>query len=280
MEFGGERTTVPRSGRRDDVVSLAAMNDASVTRFYDHFTADYHLIYGDWASAMARQGKALDAVIRSALGAGSATVLDCACGIGTQAVGLAMQGHRVTGTDISPAAAGRAAREAAQRGLEMPTQTADMRSLPFDDAAFDVVVCADNSLPHLLTAGDLRTALGEMRRVLRSEGLLLISTRPYDQIRESHPTSTAPQLHGSGSSRAVTFQLWDWHEDGERYDLEHFQLIPDGDDWRVKVRRTTYWALTREQLASFVAEAGFGEPAWMRPEDSAFFQPLLMARVP
>lgn len=260
---------------------MTVMNDASVTRFYDQLAADYHLIYGDWDSAVVRQGKALDAVIRSALGAKSATVLlDCACGIGTQAVGLALRGHRVTGTDISPAAAERAGREAAQRGLEMPTQAADMRSLPFEDAAFDVVVCADNSLPHLLTAEDLRTALGEMRRVLRSGGLLLISTRPYDQIRQPHPASTAPQLHGTGSGRTVTFQLWDWHEDGERYDLEHFQLIPDGRDWRVEVRRTTYWALTQEQLTGFVTQAGFDAPAWMLPEDSAFFQPLLTARVP
>jgi SAM-dependent methyltransferase len=268
------------------------VTDDSVKRFYDRLAADYHLIYGDWDGAVARQGKALDALIRSSLGSvtgtgigtgagpGTATVLDCACGIGTQALGLAMLGHRVTGTDISPVAAERAGREAAQRGLDLPTRTADMRSLPFDDAAFDVVVCADNSLPHLLTAEDVRAALGEMRRVLRDGGLLLISTRPYDEIRKARPTSTTPQLHGSGGERTVTFQLWDWHEDGERYDLEHFQLLPDGDDWRVAVRRATYWALTREQLNGFVTEAGFDAPVWREPEESSFFQPLLTARVP
>ncbi|MFC5885744.1 class I SAM-dependent methyltransferase [Kitasatospora sp. CM 4170] len=256
------------------------MNDASVARFYDQLAADYHLIYGDWDGAVVRQSRALDALIRSALGPEPAEVLDCACGIGTQAVGLAALGHRVTGTDLSPVAAERAGREAAQRGLDMPTRTADMRSLPFEDAAFDVVVCADNALPHLLTAADLRAALGEMRRVLRSGGLLLVSTRPYDEIRRSRPASTAPQLHGSGRDRTVTFQLWDWHDDGERYDLEHFQLVPEGDDWRVAVRRTTYWALTKEQLIGAATEAGFDAPAWMPPEDTAFFQPLLVARVP
>lgn len=59
------------------------MGDDSVARFYDELAADYHRIYGDWDSAVVRQGHALDAVIRSALGPGSATVLDCACGIGT-----------------------------------------------------------------------------------------------------------------------------------------------------------------------------------------------------
>lgn len=253
-------------------------NDASVARFYDRLAADYHLIYDDWDEATERQGRALDTVIRSALGPEPAAVLDCACGIGTQSVGLALRGHRVTGTDISPAAAARAGREAARRGLEMPVRAADMRALPFADGTFDAVVCADNSLPHLLTDEDLLTALGEMRRVLRPEGLLLISTRPYDLIRRSRPASTAPQLHGSGGGRTVTFQLWDWSEDGERYDLEHFQLIPAGDDWRVEVRRTTYRALTERQLNGLVAKAGFDRATWRRPEDSGFFQPLLTAR--
>ncbi|EST30887.1 hypothetical protein M877_08810 [Streptomyces niveus NCIMB 11891] len=164
----------------------------------------------------------------------------------------------------------------------MPVRAADMRALPFRDGSFDVVVCADNSLPHLLTDADLLTALGEMRRVLRDGGLLLISTRPYDQIRRSRPVSTAPQLHGAGAGRTVTFQLWDWSEDGERYDLEHFQLIPADDDadddWRVEVRRTAYRALTEGQLAALVTDAGFDVPAWRQPEDSGFFQPLLTAR--
>ncbi|MET9555315.1 hypothetical protein [Streptomyces sp. NPDC006645] len=69
------------------------------------------------------------------------------------------------------------------------------------------LVCADNSLPQLLTEEHLLTTLGEMRRVLRSRGLLLISTRPYDLIRRSRPVPTAPQLHGSGGGRTVTFQL-------------------------------------------------------------------------
>ncbi|MFI5527645.1 class I SAM-dependent methyltransferase [Kitasatospora sp. NPDC051853] len=251
-----------------------------VARFYDRLAADYHLIYGDWESALARQGAALDAVIRSALGPSPATVLDCACGIGTQALGLALRGHRVTGTDLSPVAAERAAREAARRGLTVPTRAADMRELPFDDGSFDVVVCADNALPHLLTAADVRTALSEMRRVLRAGGLLLVSTRPYDEIRRSHPVSTAPQLHGSGSERTVTFQLWEWHEDGERYDLEHFQLHPEGSGWTTKARRTTYWALTRAQLTDLATESGLESPTWLAPEDSAFFQPLLTARAP
>lgn len=115
--------------------------------FYDQLAADYDLIYADWDAAVTRQGDALDALISEARGPGRHDVLDCACGIGTQALGLAARGHRVTGSDLSPVAAARAQREARARGLRFTAGAADMRALPFADRSFDVVVCADNSLP-------------------------------------------------------------------------------------------------------------------------------------
>ncbi|MGW7120832.1 class I SAM-dependent methyltransferase, partial [Streptomyces sp. NPDC054901] len=194
------------------------MPETPVARFYDELADDYHLIYSDWDASIRRQGAALDALI----GLDRAAVLDCSCGIGTQAIGLALRGHRVTGTDVSPRAAARAAREAARRNLNLRTAAADMRRLPFPDGRFDAVVCADNSLPHLLTEQDVRAALTEMRRVLRPDGRLLISTRPYDDLLREHPVSTPPRVHritdrDDSGERAVTFQLWHWHDDGEHY---------------------------------------------------------------
>lgn len=256
------------------------MAEASLARFYDQLAADYHLIYADWDASMASQGASLDAMIRARLGARPASVLDCACGIGTQAIALAMRGHRVTGTDLSAAAVGRAAREAAARGVQLPAAVADMRRLPFGDALFDVVVCADNALPHLLTAEDVHAALTGMRRVLRGGGVLLLSVRPYDEILRSRPRTTLPQLSEASGGRAVTFQVWDWHADGERYDLTLLQVVQDGENWRVEARHATYWALTRRQLMDAVAGAGFSEVEWRTPDESGFFQPVLIARVP
>ncbi|MGW1269968.1 class I SAM-dependent methyltransferase [Streptomyces sp. NPDC002491] len=255
------------------------MLEESVARFYDELADDYHLIYADWDASVRRQGGALDALI----GRDRASVLDCSCGIGTQAIGLALRGHRVTGTDLSRRAAARAAHEAARRNLSLRTAAADMRRLPFPDGRFDTVVCADNSLPHLLTEQDVHAALTEMRRVLRPGGLLLVSTRPYDDLLRDRPASAPPQVHGTadradGEERTVTFQLWHWHDDGEHYDLEHFQLLPAGGEWRVQVRRTTYWALGRARLTGLAAEAGFVDAEWRMPQQTGFFQPLLMAR--
>lgn len=259
------------------------MPETSVTRFYDELADDYHLIYSDWDAGIRRQGDALHALMAST-GQDRAAVLDCSCGIGTQAIGLALHGHRVVGTDLSPRAAGRAVREAARRNVPLRTAAADMRQLPFPDGRFDTVVCADNSLPHLLTEQDVHAALAEMHRVLRPGGLLLVSTRPYDELLRDRPSSSPPQVHrvaerAEDGERTVTFQLWQWHEDGEHYDVEHFQLVPAGEEWRVKVRRTGYWALGRDRLAALAAEAGFVGAEWRMPADTGYFQPLLVARV-
>ncbi|WP_323181208.1 class I SAM-dependent methyltransferase [Streptomyces virginiae] len=97
-------------------------------------------------------------------------MLDNACGIGTRSPGLAGLGHRVTGTDLGPASVARGTREAGRRSLTLPVAVADMRALPFAGTSFDAVVCADNALPHLLTARDVTAALTETRRVLRPGG--------------------------------------------------------------------------------------------------------------
>ncbi|MFF4210448.1 class I SAM-dependent methyltransferase [Streptomyces sp. NPDC001796] len=256
------------------------MPDSSVRDFYDRLAPDHHLIFADWDTSMAHQAEVLGGLLRRHLGAGPYRILDCSCGIGTQAIGLALAGHRVVGSDVSPVAAARAAAEATARGAGLAVAAADMRLLPFRSSVFDVVVCADNSLPHLLTAPDVEAALLGMRRVLRDDGLLVITVRDYDEARRDSPTATPPRVTRRPDGQVITFQLWHWHEDGERYDLEHFQLVPEGDTWDVRVRRTTYWALTRAQLTEFAAEAGFTGITWHTPHLSGYYQPVLTARRP
>ncbi|POX45437.1 bifunctional 2-polyprenyl-6-hydroxyphenol methylase/3-demethylubiquinol 3-O-methyltransferase UbiG [Streptomyces sp. Ru72] len=256
------------------------MRDSSVRDFYDHLAPDYHLIFADWDTSMAHQAEVLGGLLRQHLGAGPHRVLDCSCGIGTQAIGLALAGHRVVGSDLSPVAAARAAAEASVRGAALAAAAADMRLPPFRASVFDVVVCADNSLPHLLTAQDVGAALRGLRRVLRDDGLLVITVRDYEEARRDRPTATPPRVTRTSDGQVITFQLWHWHEDGERYGLEHFQLVPEGDTWDVRVRRTTYWALTRAQLAELAAEAGFTGITWHAPDLSGYYQPVLTARRP
>ncbi len=242
-------------------------------RFYDDLANEYHLIYADWNGSIARQARALDGLITE----GRRRVLDCACGIGTQSLGLAGLGYDVIGTDLSATAVRRATSEAASRGLRIPFAAADLRALPFPDGAFEVVVCADNALPHLLTPQDMHAGLTSIRRVLGAGGMVILTTRPYDELRAERPSYSPPWRSVTDGGRSITFQLWDWHEDGARYDLEHFTLVPSGDSWKVVSSRATYWAITRAELSELVAGAGFVDVTWHEPADCGFFQPVLTA---
>src|SRR2546421_3920375 len=113
-----------------------------IRRFYDPFSRDYHFIYADWDVAIKEQARALDRIIRKELGSPPLDILDCACGIGTQAIGLALRGYKVHGTDLSIAALRRARREARARGAQLTTATAEFRNLAASVPDFyDVVIC-------------------------------------------------------------------------------------------------------------------------------------------
>jgi len=70
--------------------------------FYNRLAPFYHLIYPDWYASIDRQASTLDAIIRERL-PHPITILDIACGIGTQALGLAALGYDVTASDLSSA---------------------------------------------------------------------------------------------------------------------------------------------------------------------------------
>jgi len=253
------------------------MPDDSARSFYDALAADYDLLFADWDASISRQGRALDRLLVRQLGDARRGVLDCACGIGTQAIGLGAHGHRVVGSDLSTAAVTRARAEASQRRIEVPVLAADMRRLPFSSGSFEVVLCADNAIAHLLTETSLAAALHEMRRVLAPGGLLVLTVRS-DHARDTHPAHTPPQVTDTHAGRVITFQLWDWHADGEHYDMQHIQLHPRGGTYEVRVRRTSSWALRQEQLSSLVLAAGFLDLCWHLPDASGFPQPVLTAR--
>ena len=247
----------------------------SVTAFYDILADDYHLIFADWQRSLRRQGAVLDALVRERWGDHRRTVLDCACGIGTQALGLALQGYRVTATDISPHAVARMEREARALSLDVPASVADIRTLHTLGGTFDLVIACDNALPHLLTDDDLLAAARSMWARLEPHGGVLISLRDYDALGSDRPTSTPPQTWDGGNT--VTFQLWRWSDDATNYVVEQFILRRQDDTWRTISAATTYRALQRDDLTNILHAAGFEDVRWHLPAATGFYQPIVTA---
>ena len=67
-----------------------------IQNFYDTMASQYDKLFLDWHDDKRKQAALLDGIFRAYGFDRSAKVLDCACGIGTQAIGLAALGYTVT----------------------------------------------------------------------------------------------------------------------------------------------------------------------------------------
>jgi len=251
------------------------MEGGTVHEFYDQIAGFYHLIYGDWEGSVKRQAAQLDSVIREIWSDKIHTVLDTVCGIGTQSIGLAQLGYRVTASDISAAAIERAKKEAAARGVEIRFALADFRSLSsVPDASFDLVIACDNAIPHLLSDDEIRTAFLEMFRCVKPGGGCLFSVRDYDP-NESGTKVVPFGVRTEGNTRYLVFQVWEYH--GRIYDLSmYFLEDTGGPSCTTHVMRSKYYAVTVNRLIELMQDAGFTDVHRM---DERFFQPLIVGSV-
>ncbi|WP_435828362.1 class I SAM-dependent methyltransferase [Saccharopolyspora shandongensis] len=97
-------------------------------------------------------------------------VLEVAIGTGLN-LGLYADDVRLTGVDLSPGMLDHARRRAEEMGREVALSVGDAQRLEFPDASFDTVVCTFS----LCAIPDDRVAVGEMKRVLRPGGRLLLA---------------------------------------------------------------------------------------------------------
>lgn len=249
----------------------------SVRRFYDGLAGDYHLIFEDWRRSVNRQGEVLDLIIRRELGDRTLDVLDCSCGIGTQAIGLATRGHRVTASDMSEASIGRARLEMGSFGVSLDLAVADFRELKNSIRGdFDVVVACDNSLSHMLNDSDLARAAESILAKLRPGGLVLASTRDYDKLLRVRPRATMPEVFDEGDR--VVFQVWHWDRSAPIYRLDLFIVCRSDSGWETRRHIGECRAIRRDDMTSIFEASGFRATRWQMPSQSGFYQPVMTAR--
>lgn len=247
-----------------------------IAAFYNELAEDYHLIFEDWDRSIERQASVLGPVLEARAGAAPLQVLDCACGIGTQTIGLARRGHRMTGSDLSDAAIARARREASLRGLDVTFHVADMRDLSaLPESGFDAVVAGDNALPHLLSDDDLTRALTSIAAALKPQGVFLATLRDYDDLLRTRPALQAPGFYSRDGRRHIVHQVWDW--DGNEYTVHLYITFESGASWTAKHYVTRYRALQRKELSQALESSGFCEIEWLLPASTGLYQPVVVA---
>ena len=162
-------------------------------------------------------------------------VLDCACGIGLLAAGLAQRGFDVQASDASP----EMVRRTRARGVDARVCT--WEELP-PTADFDVVVCVGNSLPH---ARDRVAALRGMAGTLRAGGTLVLTSRNWEREQPSESYEVE-----RGGRHAVVSYEW---ADG----VAEITVRVEG---RVVRERLRFWPFTHDTLLAELREVGL-EPA-------------------
>ena len=248
-----------------------------MTDFYDELAPFYHLIHQDWNASVRRQGDQLGSLIAHEWPQ-TRRILDVSCGIGTQALGLAIHGYSVTASDLSEKEIERARHEAERHGVIIEFSVCDMRNAHgHHGTGFDIVLSGDNSLPHLLTDQDISLALREMHACLKPGGGAIITVRDYDAETRGTNLVKPYGIRVEYGKRYLLFQVWDF--EGDYYDLAFFFVEENLTSGEVttRVMRSKYYAISTEKICDLMREVGFED---VRRIDDAFYQPVLAGTKP
>ncbi len=227
MNMNATRTTERAPNRLLDLRELEEPYFTGILKQLDHLTGQESISYlhpsKRWEYPWALDRASLQPRSR---------VLDAGCGASIFPVYLAKQGHRVSGVDLE-----------VPEGLDLIHHVridyvrAGITELPFPDRYFDAVFCI-SVIEHLGHDG-VRSALAELRRVLRPGGRLLITTDYYEDANA--------QIWYEGEDRSFPVD-WEFFDDGrlERYLLDSPGLAVEGD-----LDLTANWDRLRPEMRRF-----------------------------
>lgn len=244
--------------------------------FYDTLASQYDKLFWDWQSTTHEQAVILDTLFRSRGFDSTACILDCACGIGTQSIGLAALGYHVTASDISDGELKEAQARAENNHVTIRFEHADFCALSdvFSEQ-FDIVICMDNALPHMLSRSALESAVRSITNQIAAGGIFIASIRDYDALLADKPPYSPPYIHKTEQGQRVSFQTWTW--DGDHYQLTQY-IIDDENTLQVSKFECEYRATRRAELTDLLLSAGCSEVVWMFSEETGFYQPIVIAK--
>jgi len=249
----------------------------SITQtFYNNLATQYDKLFLDWQATTREQAELLDKIFKSNGFDLVSNVLDCACGIGTQSIGLAALGYQVTASDISDGALAEAAKRAKENNVKICFKQADFCTLSdkFTEK-FDIVIAMDNALPHMLSGSDLENAVKSITNQIAENGIFVASIRDYDSLLTEKPPYSPPYIHKTDKGQRVSFQTWEWN--GDNYKLTQY-IVDDEDTLQISKFECEYRATRREEMTKLLHVHGCSTVEWKFPEETGFYQPIVVAR--
>ena len=191
----------------------------------------------------------------------NARVLDCACGTGQLAVGLASLGLDVVAADASDGMVRRTEKAADEQGVSLRALRASWDELPdhLEDSTFDLVFCVGNSLGHAEGAAGRLSALEAMSRLLNPGGRLVLHSRNWELVRSAGSrVDVRDRLIRRVERQAVVNNNWAIQQSRDQEKLHEIvvaQIEPDG-AVRACSERLSIWPYRYEDLVAQLRSVG------------------------
>lgn len=222
------------------------MNTAEPDWFEDFFDEDYLRFAVDRHPAEATAAEVEFLIDALDLTPGT-RVLDLACGHGRHSIELARHGCAVTGVDLSEPSLALAAVHAAEAGVDVRLDRADMRRLEFD-AEFDAVINMFTAFGYFAEEADNRIVMERVAAALVPGGRFLLET--------INPVAVFPRFEARGWHELSdgTVMLEERAYDTARGRFETCWTFTSGDERRE--HRFSHRAYTAPELVAMAAGAG------------------------
>jgi glycine/sarcosine N-methyltransferase len=223
---------------------------------YDALSNDYDR-FVNWENRLAYEMPFIERTLREA---DARRVIDVACGTGRHAIEWARRGYKVVGADLSAPMVERAKENAANAGVEAHFVVAGFGELAEKvGGQFDATFCLGNSLPHVLSVGDLGEALADFAAVLRPGGLLLVQNRNFDAVLARRERFMGPEAYREGDREWLFVRFYDFHPDGTiTFNMVVLRRDAEG-KWSQQVEATGLHSIIYSELIAALTAAGFTE---------------------
>jgi glycine/sarcosine N-methyltransferase len=252
-----------------------------VDDFYNDLAHDYRWLFPDEAIGSAGTVGAtspgsqdiLEGILKT-LPPG-ARVLDCACGIGADAIALARRGYNVTASDGSASMVAEARRRSRQFGLEIDIAQARWQELPDRiPGPFELALCLGNAMVHAETKASIVSSFGGIKKVLSPGGILVVDSRNWEELYEARPRIvTGRHVIERDGVRCSSLYIWTIPDDfGEPCQAE-IVLLFEGADSAITHRRYVidFTPFRRADLVDAIQSAGLAVVDDSYQADSPFY---------
>ena len=187
------------------------------------------------------------------------TILDCSCGDGLQAIELAKLGYAVDGGDISVNMLKKAAEYAEKENVAINFRQVDFRELEKKiTKTYDCVLSWGNSIPHLMTADDIKKAVRSIYNRLNADGIAIVEMRNYDEMLANKNRFLPMRINDvKDRFRYSILYVFDYFPDFVRFNIVYLIENLETSEKYMEQESVDYNPIKRADFIEYLKEAGF-----------------------